>query len=118
MEALDLLKRRGGESATISSHFQLTDSIFMSASIPPTTKVNLWLGADVMLEYEIDEALALITKNRSQAIKNLARLEEDYDYLRDQLTTMEVNIARIHNWGVMEQRKKTDESTANKATAE
>ncbi|KAJ7404126.1 Phosphatidylinositol-binding clathrin assembly protein [Pitangus sulphuratus] len=45
--------------------------------------------ANVMLEYDIDEAQALLEKNLSTATKNLDLLEEDLDFLRDQFTTTE-----------------------------
>lgn len=45
-----------------------------------------------MLEYDIDEAQALLEKNLSTATKNLDLLEEDLDFLRDQFTTTEVSI--------------------------
>lgn len=48
--------------------------------------------ANVMLEYNIDEAQALLEKNLSTASRNLETLEEDLDYLRDQGTTTEVSI--------------------------
>ncbi|EMP35421.1 Phosphatidylinositol-binding clathrin assembly protein [Chelonia mydas] len=46
--------------------------------------------ANVMLEYDIDEAQALLEKNLSTATRNLESLEEDLDFLRDQFTTTEV----------------------------
>lgn len=49
-----------------------------------------------MLEYDIDEAQALLEKNLSTATKNLDLLEEDLDFLRDQFTTTEVSILFIH----------------------
>lgn len=48
-----------------------------------------------MLEYDIDEAQALLEKNLSTATKNLDLLEEDLDFLRDQFTTTEVSILFI-----------------------
>lgn len=45
-----------------------------------------------MLEYDIDEAQALLEKNLSTATRNLDLLEEDLDFLRDQFTTTEVSI--------------------------
>lgn len=49
-----------------------------------------------MLEYDIDEARALLEKNLSTATKNLDLLEEDLDFLRDQFTTTEVSILFVH----------------------
>ncbi|XP_032185994.1 prefoldin subunit 3 isoform X2 [Mustela nigripes] len=69
--------------------------------------------ANVMLEYDIDEAQALLEKNLSTATKNLDSLEEDLDFLRDQFTTTEVNMARVYNWDV--KRRNKDDSTKNKA---
>lgn len=48
-----------------------------------------------MLEYDIDEAQALLEKNLSTATKNLDSLEEDLDFLRDQFTTTEVSILSL-----------------------
>ena len=45
-----------------------------------------------MLEYDIDEAQALLEKNLSTASRNLETLEDDLDFLRDQFTTTEVSI--------------------------
>lgn len=45
-----------------------------------------------MLEYTLDDAETLLTKNLQTATKNLNQLEIDLDFLRDQLTTTEVSI--------------------------
>lgn len=44
-----------------------------------------------MLEYTVEEAEQLLTKNLDTAVKNLAQIDVDLDYLRDQITTMEVS---------------------------
>lgn len=48
-----------------------------------------------MLEYDIDEAQALLEKNLATASRNLDSLEEDLDFLRDQFTTTEVSILKL-----------------------
>ena len=45
-----------------------------------------------MLEYSIEEAEALLSKNLNAAQKNLKEIEEDLGFLRDQYTTTEVSI--------------------------
>lgn len=45
-----------------------------------------------MLEYDIDEAQALLEKNLTTASRNLETLEDDLNFLRDQFTTTEVSI--------------------------
>lgn len=55
------------------------------------------LKANVMLEYDIDEAQALLEKNLSTASRNLETLEDDLDFLRDQFTTTEVSILPLRS---------------------
>lgn len=42
--------------------YQLADNIFAKARVKPVNTVNLWLGANVMLEYELQEAIALLVR--------------------------------------------------------
>lgn len=48
--------------------------------------------ANVMLEYDIDEAHALLEKNLQTASRNLETLNDDLDFLQNQITTIEVSI--------------------------
>ena len=58
-----------------------------------------------MLEYPIEEAQELLNKNYATAKENLAQTEEDLAFLHDQVTTMEVNLARVYNYRVKLRRK-------------
>lgn len=40
--------------------FAISDQAYAKAKIPVTDSVNLWLGANVMLEYPLEEARALL----------------------------------------------------------
>ena len=53
-----------------------------------------------MLEYNLEDAEALLERNLSAAHKTLETVEDDLGFLRDQTTTIEVNMARIYNWDV------------------
>lgn len=57
-----------------------------------------------MLEYPVEEAAELLASKLSAALKTLKNTEEDLAYLRDQITTMEVNTARVYNWDVKQRR--------------
>jgi hypothetical protein len=48
-----------------------------------------------MVEYSFEEALDLLTNNLQNAENNLKNLNEDLDFLKNQITTMEVSILRI-----------------------
>lgn len=62
--------------------------------------------ANVMLSYPLDEAIALLSKRLAGSRESLQATGEDLDFLRDQITTMEVNTARIHNWDVKRRRER------------
>lgn len=109
LDAIKCLKERDEDAEPMKSQFMLSDQLFVTAKIPPTKKVSLWLGANVMLEYDIEDADALLQKNANSAEKNLLELDEDLMFLRDQITTTEVSMARVYNWDV--QRRRTTKST-------
>ncbi|CAG0916812.1 unnamed protein product [Notodromas monacha] len=104
-KSLELVKKLKEESAKKSgnglpAHFLISEQLFAKATIPPTKTVCLWLGANVMLEYTLEDAEALLTQNMTVAKKNLGIIQHDLDFLKDQITTTEVNMARVYNWDV------------------
>ncbi|KAI9579328.1 prefoldin subunit 3 [Glossina fuscipes] len=109
LEMIDVLRKETEERET---QFLLSDQVFIKTIVPPTDTVCLWLGANVMLEYPLDEAEILLKQNMTSAIANLKTVEHDQDFLRDQITTTEVNMARVYNWGV----KKRQAAGKNAAT--
>ena len=86
-----------------------------------------------MLSYSIDEAEELLSSKLSTAKKSLSNCEEDLDFLREQITvsittellslhmaltlakTMEVAIARVYNWEVVQKRKEKTDDEGDKA---
>ena len=91
----------------METNFLVSDNIWAKAKVPNTTgKVGLWLGANVMVEYGYDDALKLLAKNLSNAEERLKEHDGDIDYLKDQITTSEVNIARIYNQGLAVKQSK------------
>ncbi|KAI0893052.1 Prefoldin, subunit 3 [Annulohypoxylon nitens] len=117
LETVNFLKTRTGESDPIETTFELNDTLYAKASIPPTDEVYLWLGANVMLAYPIEEAQTLLTSKLSAAKQSYSNCEEDLDFLREQITTMEVAIARVYNWDVVQKRKeKAEEEGKGKGT--
>lgn len=93
----------------LTTHYELAQSIFAKAKINvhENDKVCLWLGASVMLEYPRAEAIDLLSTQLSDAKQALATVIDDMGFLRDQITTTEVNMARVFNWDVKERRKQT-----------
>ena len=66
--------------------FELNDTLYAKALVPPTEEVYLWLGANVMLSYPIGEAETLLQSKLEGAQQTLANCEEDLDFLREQIT--------------------------------
>ena len=112
LEMVAMLKQKhDGDNKEVDSNFLISDNIWAKAKIPNDTgKVGLWLGANVMVEYTHVDALALLSRNLQNAQTKLAETEDDLDYLKEQTTTMEVNIARTYNQGVA--NKKAQEAKA------
>ena len=106
------------QSEDVETNFQLSDTVYVNAVIKEPTNVCLWLGANVMVEYPIDDAFELLTENRDNAHVNLKSVDEDIQFLRDQITTTEVNIARIFNYDVMQRRKKKESGGETSGGAE
>jgi len=106
---LDTVKHmhsRKDETEAVTTRFLLSGALYAKASIPPTDTVGLWLGANVMLTYSTEEALKLLTKNHTSALRNLDSVEQDLEFLRNQCTTTEVTMARLYNWDVKNRREK------------
>merc|ERR1712050_630655 len=107
------LREKKNSEETMETQFLLSDQVYAKATIPPTDKVCLWLGANVMLEYSLDDAESLLKKNLESAEKNLQQIAFDLDFLRDQMTITEVTMARLYNWDV----KRRQSNKAAAATA-
>ena len=100
---------QGGKppSDVIETTFSLQDTLYAKANIRPADvdEVYLWLGANVMVAYPLDEAEDLLQGKLDKAKDSLKAAEEDLEFLRIQITTLEVAVARVHNWDVGEKRR-------------
>lgn len=115
LEAVRMLKEKHEKNEGITTNFLISDNVWAKATIPNDTgKVGLWLGANVMIEYSYDEALALLERNFKNAEIRIASTEEDLNFLKDQITTTEVNIARCYNQTVANDQKKKAAEAASK----
>lgn len=105
----DLQQRKDAGGEAFIAHFNLADQIYAKAEVAPEDKVALWLGANVMLEYTYAEASDLLTNNLTIASDKAREVNEDLDWVRDNIVVCEVNMARVFNFDVMTRRaaKKT-----------
>jgi prefoldin subunit 5 len=115
LDALDFLQRKQDEAQALTTQYALTDLVFCEADVPPQATVHLWLGANVMVEYPISEARALLQRNLASATTNLQTTEEDLAWLREQLVVCEVNSSRVYNWDVVKRREAEARTAAEAA---
>lgn len=65
------LKEKKDAGETVITRYNLADTIYSKAEVDCSQGiVNLWLGANVMLEYTYDEALELLTSKQTVAKKD------------------------------------------------
>lgn len=85
--------------------YSLSNQIFAKAEADYTVgTVNLWLGANVMLEYTYEEAIEFLQANYERTVNELELVTQDLAFVRDQIVTSEVNVSRIYNWDVRRKR--------------
>lgn len=89
----------------LTVQYELGDTMFASARLPAGTKVNLWLGANVMLEYELEDAKKLLGEKLVDNKAVLAKIKHDQMFVREQITILQVSTSRLVNH-IIESRKK------------
>ncbi|KAJ5439432.1 Prefoldin subunit 3 [Penicillium daleae] len=94
------LRKEANPDTDLETNFELNDTLYA---------LYLWLGANVMLAYPLDEAENMLAEKLTAAESSLAHCEEDLEFLREQITTLEVATARVYNWDVVQRRKEKAE---------
>lgn len=61
-----------------------------------------------MLSYKIPAAISLLQSKLEAAESSLSSVIADLEFLREQITVLEVNIARVYNWDVKRRRDKRE----------
>ncbi|KAF7789129.1 hypothetical protein EIP86_000064 [Pleurotus ostreatoroseus] len=101
----DDLEDDAAAKAPLKTTFELNDTLYAEAELEDTDTVYLWLGANVMLSYKIPAAITLLRAKLESAETSLTSVIEDLEFLREQITVMEVNTARVYNWDVKRRRE-------------
>ena len=75
-------KQESGE--TVTTRYNLADNVYGKAEVDTSAGiVNLWLGANVMLEYTYQEAIDFLSKNLDTCQRELKFGKEDLAFVRD-----------------------------------
>ena len=85
LEMVGMLKQKhDSEDKEVETNYLISDNIWAKAKVKNDSgKVGLWLGANVMVEYNFADAIVLLGKNLSNAQTKLDETEDDLDYLKE-----------------------------------
>ncbi|KAF7255706.1 hypothetical protein EG68_06901 [Paragonimus skrjabini miyazakii] len=104
-KTLAVVRQLQKKSSDLDVTFEVSNQLFARAHIPKADRVGLWLGANVMLEYDLDEAVKILIENEESAKHSLSDVDRTLEFLKEQTTTVEVNLARLHNLSVKRGRQ-------------
>ena len=111
LDTVKLLKEKSASGDELDMDYELTDSVFAKAKVKDAQSVYLWLGANVMLEYSLDDAENLLQTNHENCARNLATNKSDLAFVKDNVTITEVSIARVYNWDVKRRKAAKEAET-------
>ena len=88
LEMVNMLKEKYAseeeEKRSMDANFLISDNIWAKARVANNTgRVGLWLGANVMVEYNFEEAITILNKNMANAVTRLQQTDDDLNYLKD-----------------------------------
>ncbi|VDO05332.1 unnamed protein product [Rodentolepis nana] len=99
-KTLDVVNHFEKNNENFDVTFEVFDQLYAKAHIEKADRIGLWLGANVMLEYDLAEAKEMLLQNLAAAETSMADVEETLAFLKEQTTTVEVSLARLHNLNV------------------
>merc|ERR1711959_505889 len=80
--------------------FNLSDNLYAKVNISKPKFVFIWMGANIMLDFNLKDAKSLLEQNLITAETNLETFAKHFDFIEDQVTITEVSIARLQNYNV------------------
>ena len=88
--------------------YELEDGLFAFASIPKkstTNTVSLWLGSGILMEFTYEEAQQILSEKSAVYTNKINEIMEDIEFLREQITTLQVNMSKVYNYSILQKRK-------------
>jgi prefoldin subunit 5 len=113
LETIEFLEKK---EKPINVDYMVSNNLWAKAEVNIPDSVFLWLGANVMCEYKMDEAKALLNQNLQNAKNQIKKNNNDLEFIKDQMTVCEVNLARIYNETVRRNQIAKQKKAAEKNT--
>lgn len=101
---LNVLGVLEGSQGSMPIEYELGPGMFARASIKDCGKVQLWIGANTLAEYTVDDAKLFLERKLAETKESERELKADLSKVRDQITACEVTIARVYNHIVQQRR--------------
>ena len=115
LETIEYLEKKEKDKP-INVDYMVSNNLWAKAEVNIPDSVFLWLGANVMCEYKMDEAKALLNQNLQNAKNQIKKNNNDLEFIKDQMTVCEVNLARIYNETVRRNQIAKQKKAAEKNT--
>ena len=96
LETIEYLEKKEKDKP-VKVDYMVSNNLWAKAEITSPDSVFLWLGANVMCEYKMDEAKVLLNQNLQNAKNQIKKNNIDLEFIKDQMTVCDVNLARIYN---------------------
>ena len=116
LETIEYLEKKEKEKP-INVDYMVSNNLWAKAEVKIPDSVFLWLGANVMCEYKMDEAKTLLNQNLQNAKNQIKKNNNDLEFIKDQMTVCEVNIARVYNETVRRNQIAKQKKAAEKNTS-
>ena len=113
LETIEFLEKKEKEKP-MNVDYMVSNGLWAKAEVKTPDSVFLWLGANVMCEYKMDEAKTLLNQNLQNAKNQIKKNNDDLEFIKDQMTVCEVNLARIYNESVRRSQIARSKKAANK----
>ena len=116
LETIEYLEKKEKDKK-LNVDYMVSNNLWAKAEVNVPDSVFLWLGANVMCEYKMDEAKTLLNQNLQNAKEQIKKNNSDLEFIKDQMTIGEVNYARVYNETVRRNQIAKKKTAGEKVTS-
>ena len=116
LETIEYLEKKEKDKK-LNVDYMVSNNLWAKAEVNVPDSVFLWLGANVMCEYKMDEAKTLLNQNLQNAKEQIKKNNSDLEFIKDQMTIGEVNYARVYNETVRRNQIAKKKTAGEKGTS-
>uniref|UniRef100_A0A0K0DXM0 Prefoldin subunit 3 n=1 Tax=Strongyloides stercoralis TaxID=6248 RepID=A0A0K0DXM0_STRER len=106
-QVIKFLKMKKANNETLKTSYKLTDEVYQHAEVEDLDSFVLYMGAYVMVEYPLDEGEEFINKNIAAINQRINEIDEELEYILNQITIVEVSTAHFINYMITSKKAKS-----------